>query len=201
MAKLTLVYGGGRDDRSGRWMGIETGGWKAASGRIRRLFVRATGPSSNEEIMVSLTLLSTALMGLLVIGTFVAIARIGGRRTPPGADEHADRYSVVVKQLGEIARTPAVWSVTFVVITVGVGALAVLAVGDFGFAEGLSETLLGLTYAVVGLLLTAFVFLGAYFGTRGRGLGNAHGIAAGSFAAGLVFLVLITIQLVVGVVG
>ena len=151
--------------------------------------------------MVSLTLLSTALMGLLVVGTFLAIARIGGRRVPPGSDEPVDRYAVMTERFGEIARTPAVWSITFIVITLGVGALAVLAVGDFGLVEGLSDTLLGATYAAVGLLLTAFVFFGVYFGTRGRGLGNAHGVAAGSFAAGLVFLLLITVQLLVGVIG
>jgi len=35
--------------------------------------------------MVSLTLLSTALMGLLVVATFVAVAQIGAKRTAPGA--------------------------------------------------------------------------------------------------------------------
>jgi len=72
---------------------------------------------------------------------------------------------------------------------------------EFGLPEAISGTLLSVTYAAVGLLLTGFVFLGAYFGARGRGLGNAHGIAAGSFAAGLVFLVLIAAQLLVGVIG
>jgi len=165
------------------------------------LYTRPDRTSSNEDTMVSLTLLSTAVMGLLVVGTFVAVARIGGQRTPPGADESTDGYDAMTATIRDIVRTPAVWSVTFVVITIGVGALAVLAVGDFGLVEGLSDTLLGLTYAAVGLLLTGFVFLGAYFGARGRGLGNAHGVAAGSFAAGLVFLLLIAIQLLVGVIG
>ena len=150
--------------------------------------------------MVSLTLLSTAVMGLLVLVTVVTAARIGGQRAP-GADESADRYTVITRQLGEVVRTPAVWSIAFVVITLGVGALVVLAVGNFAFVEGFTDSLLGVVFAVVGLLLTGFVFLGAYFGVRGRGLGNAHGVAAGSFAAGLVFLVLITIQLLVGVIG
>ena len=70
-----------------------------------------------------------------------------------------------------------------------------------GSARRASGLFLNLVYAAVGLLLTGFVFLGAYFATRGRGLGNAHGIAAGSFAAGLVFLVLVTAQLLVGVIG
>ncbi|SMO79882.1 hypothetical protein [Halorubrum cibi] len=150
--------------------------------------------------MASLTLLSTALMGLLVLATVVAAARIGGQRAP-GADETEDTYTALTRQLSGIARTPAVWSVAFVVIALGVGALVVLSVGNFAFVEGFTGSLLSALYAVVGLLVTGFVFLGAYFGVRGRGLGNAHGVAAGSFAAGLVFLVLIAVQLLVGVIG
>ncbi|WP_418282702.1 hypothetical protein [Halorubrum sp. DTA98] len=151
--------------------------------------------------MVSLTLLSTALMGLLVVATFVAVARIGGRRGPPDSEESVDGYDAATNRLSELARTPAVWSITFVVVTVGVGVATVLAVGSFGLPEGTSSIFLTVVYAAMGLLLTGFVFLGAYFGARGRGLGNAHGIAAGSFAAGLAFLVLVTAQLLVGVIG
>ncbi|MFC7324267.1 hypothetical protein ACFQMF_06695 [Halorubrum rutilum] len=151
--------------------------------------------------MVSLTLLSTALMGLLAAATFLAVAKVGARRTAPGTDASHDRYAVVVGALRDFVRRPVVWAVTFVVVTVGIGAVALLAVGSFGLPEGLSGSLLGVTYAAVGLLVTGFVFLGAYFSARGRGLGNAHGVAAGSFAAGLVFLVLIAVQLLVGVIG
>ena len=151
--------------------------------------------------MVSLTLLSTALMGLLVVGTFAAVARIGSKRTAPGTDDAVDRYTAVTHALRDLARTPAVWSVAFVVIALGVGSVVILAVGNFGFTEGVSGSLLSVAYAAVGLLVTGFVFAGAYFGARGRGLGNAHGIAAGSFAAGLAFLVLVVGQLIVGVIG
>ncbi|WP_267664739.1 hypothetical protein [Halorubrum yunnanense] len=151
--------------------------------------------------MVSLTLLSTALMGLLVTGTFLAVARIGSQRTAPGTDGSPDRYAAVVGGLRDFVRQPVVWAVAFVAITVGIGGVALLAVGNFGLPEGLSGSLLGVAYAGVGLLVTGFVFLGAYFSARGRGLGNAHGVAAGSFAAGLVFLVLIAAQLLVGVIG
>ncbi|WP_128905861.1 hypothetical protein [Halorubrum amylolyticum] len=150
--------------------------------------------------MVSLTLLSTVLMGLLVVATFVAVAQIGGQRTAPGAGSDS-RYDAIVGTLGGIAREPVTWAVGFVAIAVGIGAVALLAVGNFGLPDGLSGSLLTVVYAAVGLLLTGFVFLGAYFGARGRGLGNAHGVAAGSFAAGLVFLVLIAAQLLVGVIG
>ena len=151
--------------------------------------------------MVSLTLISTALMGLLVVATFVAVAQIGAKRTAPGREGSGDAYAVVTDRLRDVSREPVVWAVAFVGITLGIGGVALLAVGDFGLPEGISGTLLSVTYAAVGLLLTGFVFLGAYFGARGRGLGNAHGIAAGSFAAGLVFLVLIATQLLIGIVG
>jgi hypothetical protein len=151
--------------------------------------------------MVSLNLLSTAVMGLLVVATFVAVAGIGRQRRPPSADGSTDRYDEITRTLAEVVRKPAVWSVAFVVLALGLGAVAVLAVGNFSLPEGMAGSLLGVMYAAVGLLLTGFVFLGAYFGARGRGLGNAQGIAAGSFAAGLVFLVLIAIQLLVGVIG
>jgi hypothetical protein len=151
--------------------------------------------------MVSFTLLSTALMGLLVVATFLAVARIGAKRTAPGTDGSSDTYAEVVDVVREVIQKPVVWAVAFVGITVGVGGVALLAVGDFGLSEGLSGSLLGVAFAAVGLLVTGFVFLGAYFTARGRGLGNAHGVAAGSFAAGLVFLVLIAFQLLVGVVG
>jgi len=150
--------------------------------------------------MVSLTLLSTVLMGLLVVATLVAADRIGTRRTPPG-EEPTDRYAAVTERLSELARTPAVWSIVFVALTLGIGFTTVLAVGNFGLPEGTPGLLLNVLYALVGLLVFAFVFLGAYFAARGRGLGNAHGIAAGSFAAGVAFLVLIVAQLVVGVIG
>ena len=151
--------------------------------------------------MVSLTILTSALMGLLVVATFIAIARVGKRREPPGEAESVDGYTIATDRLSEVVRSPAVWSIAFVVITVGVGAAAVLAVGDFGLPEGVPELLLGAVYGAVGVLVTGFVFLGAYFGARNRGLGNAHGIAAGSFAAGMVFLLLISVQLIVGVIG
>jgi hypothetical protein len=151
--------------------------------------------------MTSLTLLSTGLMGLLVVATFIAVAEIGAKRAVPGGGEEDDRYESVVAALSEFVRTPVVWAVSFVGITVLVGGSILLGVGSFGIPEGLAGTLLTVAYLIVGLLLVGFVFLGAYFATRSRGLGNAHGVAAGTLATGAAFLVLVTVQLVVGVIG
>mgnify|MGYP006928063201 FL=1 len=151
--------------------------------------------------MTSLTLLSTGLMGLLVVATFVAVAGIGTTRTAPGSDEGAGRSESIVETLGAVVRTPVVWAISFVGITVLVGGSILLGVGSFGIPEGLAGTLVNVAYLAVGLLLVGFVFLGAYFATRSRGLGNAHGVAAGTLATGAAFLVLVTVQLVVGVIG
>jgi hypothetical protein len=151
--------------------------------------------------MTSLTLLSTGLMGLLVVATFVAVAEIGGKRSAPGRDEDGGSYEAIVEALGEIARTPVVWAVSFVGVTLLVGGSILLGVGSFGLPEGLAGTLVSVAFLLVGLLLVGFVFLGAYFATRSRGLGNAHGVAAGTLATGAAFLVLVTVQLVVGVIG
>jgi len=139
-------------------------------------------------------------LGLLVVATFVAVAQIGGKRTAPGAGS-TSRYDAIVGTLSDIAQKPVVWAVAFIAIAVGIGATALLAVGNFGLPEGFSGSFLTLAYVAVGLLVTGFVFLGAYFSTRGRGLGNAHGVAAGTFASGLVFLVLIAAELLVGFLG
>ncbi|TKX74941.1 hypothetical protein EXE46_06800 [Halorubrum sp. GN11_10-6_MGM] len=140
-------------------------------------------------------------MGLLVVATFVAVAEIGAKRVAPGRDEEGGRYEAIVGTLGEVARTPVVWAISFVGITLLVGGSILLGVGSFGIPEGLAGTLVSVAYLIVGLLLVGFVFLGAYFATRSRGLGNAHGVAAGTLATGAAFLVLVTVQLLVGVVG
>lgn len=174
------------------------------SGGIRRLFVHTYGPSeitgNTKTAMVSPTLVSTALMGLLVLATFIAVGRLARKRASLTTEE-GDRYERLTASLGSLVRTPAVWTVTFIVVTVGIGVLVILSVGSFGLPEGLPATLLNVVYALVGLLIGGFVFLGAYTATRERGLGNAQGVAAGSAALGMILMLVIALQLVVGIVG
>ncbi|MFA9517685.1 hypothetical protein ACERIT_10790 [Halopenitus sp. H-Gu1] len=150
--------------------------------------------------MVSPTLLSTALMGLLVLAMFIAVGRLARKRTSLTSKE-GDRYDRLAATLGSLVRTPVVWTITFLVVAVGLGVLVILSVGSFGLPEGLSGTLLNAVFALVGLLIGGFVFIGAYTATRDRGLGNAQGVAAGSVALGMVLMLVIAIQLVVGIVG
>ena len=144
--------------------------------------------------MVSLTLLSTVLMGLLTIATLIVIERTLATRQPPRKRE-GDRYDRLVEGGRRLTRNPTVWTVAFLFVTVGLGAGAVVAVGDFGLSEGAAGMVLAGVYALIGLLRAGFVFLGAYHATRTRGLGNAHGVAAGSLALGAMFLLVIVATL------
>lgn len=140
--------------------------------------------------MVSLTLLSTVLMGLLTVATLIVIERTLATREPPRKRD-GDRYDRLVEGGRRLTRNPTVWTVTFVLVTVGIGAGAVVAVGDFGLSEEAAGMLLSGVYGLIGLLMAGFVFLGAYYATRTRGLGNAHGVVAGSLALGAMFLLVI----------
>ncbi|MFC6614994.1 hypothetical protein ACFQAS_08545 [Halopenitus salinus] len=139
-------------------------------------------------------------MGLLVLATFIAVGRLARKRSSLTAEE-GDRYDRLASRLGSLVRTPVVWTITFIVIAVGIGVLVVLSFGNFGLPEGVPGTLLNAVYGLVGLLIGAFVFLGAYSATRDRGLGNAQGVAAGSIALGMVLMLVIALQLVVGIAG
>jgi hypothetical protein len=154
--------------------------------------------------MVSLALLSTVVMGLLVVGVFGAVARYGAKRARPGrvlAAEPAEGAEARIARLRALSRNPTVWTVTFILLAVGLGVGAVAAVGDVGLPDGVSGALFGVVAGVVGLLLVGYVFYGAYAAARSRGLGNAHGVAAGLGALGLAFLVVIILQLTVGLLG
>lgn len=150
--------------------------------------------------MVSLTLLSTVLMGLLVVATAIAVARLGIRREPP-TKEAGGRYEATVDSLRSLAQSPTVWAVVFVGCALAVGLLPALAVGRFGISESLGATFFNVVYGIVGLLMVGFVFVSSYAGTRQRGFGNAQGVVVGSFSVGLLFVLLVAVRLVVGLGG
>lgn len=150
--------------------------------------------------MVSLTLLSTVLMGLLVVATAIAVARLGIRREPP-TREAGDRYEATVGRLRSFAQSPAVWAIVFVGCALAVGLLPILAVGRFGISESLGATFFNIVYAIVGLLILGFVFISSYAGTRQRGLGNAQGVVVGSLSVGLLLVLVIAVRLVVDLGG
>jgi len=148
--------------------------------------------------MVALDLLGTLLMGLAVVAAFVVVSRVGLRREPPSGPGEAgtSTYDAAVDRLGDVAGNPAVWTLSFVVVAVGLSLAALAAVGDLGLPEAVTGPLFGVVVGIVGLLIGGFVFFGTYTAVRARGLGNAHGVMGGSLVLGLVLVFAIAVQLV-----
>ncbi len=153
--------------------------------------------------MATLTLLSTLLMGTAVVAVFVAVTRIGATRavprsTPEPVEE--DLYDVTVTRIVAVLQSPAVWTAGFILLALGVGFGALVAVGSFGIPEAVTGPLFTVVSAVIPVLLAGFVFVGSYTAIRQRGLGHAHGIIAGVIALGAVLVLSVALQLVVGIV-
>lgn len=152
--------------------------------------------------MVSSALVSTVLMGVLLVVAFVAVARLGRKVQHDELTGDADdRYDAMVIRGRAVANHPATWTIAFIGLALIAGLVAVLAVGGFGMAEEAIPGLFGAVVAIMGLLIAGFLFLGPYFAVRQRGLGNAHGVAAGVGVVGLGFLLLVSAQLVFDLIG
>lgn len=153
--------------------------------------------------MATLTLLSTLLMGLAVVAVFVAVSRIGTTRAAPRSTPEPveeDLYEVTITRIVAFLQTPAVWTAGFILLTLGVGLGALVAVGSFGVPETVRTPLLSVVSAVIPILLAGFVFFGSYTAIRQRGLGHAQGIIAGIIALGAVLILAVALQLIIGIV-
>lgn len=153
--------------------------------------------------MVSSALVSTVLMGVLLVLAFVAVARLGRKieRGELDGDASNGRYDEFVAGAGSFVRRPAVWTVAFLAVALTAGLVAVLAVGGFDVPEDSLAGLVGGVLALFGILLGGFLFAGPYYAVRHRGLGNAQGVVAGLTGVGMGFLLLVVIQLTFGLIG
>ena len=150
--------------------------------------------------MVSGALVSTVLMGVLVVAVFGAASRLGAQRTAVAADDERDSYTVATEKASALVRHPAVWAITFLALALGAGAITVAAVGGLGVPEDLAASMFGALLGLVAVMLAGFLFLGPYFLIRSRGLGNAQGIVGGILVVGLGFLLLVSAQLVARII-
>ena len=139
-------------------------------------------------------------MGVLVVAVFGAASRLGAQRTAVAADDERDSYTVATEKAGALVRHPAVWAITFLALTLGAGAITVAAMGGLGVPEELAASMFSALLGVVAVMLAGFLFLGPYFLIRGRGLGNAQGIAGGILFVGLGFLLVVAAQLVARII-
>lgn len=149
--------------------------------------------------MVTTSLLSTALMSLALILVAVASARRGTATSAgaarPGEEAHGDAFDAAASRFAAIARSPLVWTVTFVVVSVGVGVAAVVVGTEATVLDGNVDLLF---YAVVAGALGLYICWGTYAGLRYRGLGNAPAVAGGIWTLGLLLILTVVVRLIVG---
>ena len=141
-------------------------------------------------------LVSTLLMGLFLIVVANALTRNGRGPIPASNGGSVDREERIGTGLGRMARNPRAWTLGFVLITAGIAVGVLLYVG--GPLPDESREAAGLV--VGGLLLlviSAFLFLGTYLTATSKGRPSAWGIAEGTIALGLLFIVAIVINLVI----
>ena len=153
--------------------------------------------------MPEIYLLSTLLMGLLVIAVAIAIARSGQRATPSGNAggrsgfaEWSGRSDVDSSRLLEVANNPTTWTVSFVLLAVVFLAGAILMIEGLPEGMGIDTGVLELVVlGIGGAILVGYVFLGAYFAARDRIGQTAAAVGIASAAIGLLLLIGVTVML------
>jgi len=148
-------------------------------------------------------LISTVLMGVLLITVFVAINRSGQRATPSGQSSGRSGFAEWSgrgdheNRLAEFAYSPLTWTVSFVLLTIVFLAGAVLlaqGVPDELSTGMIQNAILGLGGAVLG----GYIFFGSYVATRDRSGSTAAGVAVASTVVGTLMLVGVVVVLIWG---
>lgn len=141
--------------------------------------------------MVTETLASTVVMGLLVAAVVVAASRYATAPERADADERrspSDRLSASLDD-------PAFLGGIFAGLALIVAVVTLASVGAFGVPETMTSVFYGGVIAVIALLLASFLFLGPFLVTRHHGLGEAHATVAGIVMIGFALLAVIAARL------
>lgn len=141
--------------------------------------------------MVTETLVSTVVMGLLVATVVVAASRYATAPDRADADERRSRSDRLAASLDD----PAFLGAIFAGLALLVAIVTLGSVGAMGVPGSIAVTLFTGVLAVIGLLLAVFLFLGPFLVTRHHGLGNAHATVAGITMIGLALLAVIAVRL------
>lgn len=138
-------------------------------------------------------LLSTLVTGAVVVAVVLGISRLRQwSRYRPGPDrrERSGGWSAAgSRTLSGLAADQRAWEVAFLVLAIGFGAGAVLAVSGAA-VDGL--VLVGLVF----LLVSVYLFSGVYLASRSRGRPSARAVAETVGVFALLFLVAVVVRLV-----
>jgi hypothetical protein len=144
--------------------------------------------------MATLNITSALLMGLFLIAIAAAFIRLRNWEEATAVREAESGLDL----LEDAFNSPAIWTVLFVVVALGLTMLAVALVGGAplpGLAlpgQGLIESAF---IGVVGLVFGVFLFLGLFAAAQSRGLSNAPAVAFSAIMVGLIFVTIVTIKL------
>lgn len=153
--------------------------------------------------MPEIYLISTLLMGILVIAVVATMARMGQRATPSGHAgtrsgyaEWSSRTASDESGLVNLAKTPSVWTITFIGLVAAFIAGAVLLVGEGEFVDvGIIEPIV---LGIGGAVLLGYIFFGTYFAARDRFGNSATGVAVASALLGFLGLIAVVVVLLLG---
>ncbi|MFC7027360.1 hypothetical protein ACFQJ5_06755 [Halomicroarcula sp. GCM10025324] len=145
--------------------------------------------------MATAYLVSTALMGLLVVGVLLWLGRVRGwyQYSPAASGEGWSPGVPPKSTVDRLTGSTSAWLVAFALLVVGflVGVVAFIS------APAGSGGLAGPAVAVGGgLLLVGYLLFGVYISAKRRGHPSALAAAESATVAGTLFLVAITVRLV-----
>ena len=153
--------------------------------------------------MPEIYLLSTLLMGVLVIAVAATMARMGQRATPSGHAgtrsgyaEWSDRTEIEESRVVAMAKRPAVWTLGFIALVVAflAGAVLLVSEGEFVDVAFIEPVLL----VIGGAVLIGYIFFGTFFAARDRFGNTAVGVAIASLLLGLLGMIAVVIALLLG---
>lgn len=147
--------------------------------------------------MVTQAVVSTVVMGLLVVSVFVAVTRLNAAASATTEGTEIQWYGATSGRTS-VSERPEMLGFGFVVVALLAGVITVGAVGGLPMLSGANP--FSLIMAGLGLLVAAFLFLGPYTVVRQNDLGHALGVAAGIAGLAFAFLALIVAQLAYGIV-
>jgi hypothetical protein len=91
--------------------------------------------------------------------------------------------------------SPKAWMLTFVVVSVGVAVLGILAISQGDLVSMASGTLLQIVLAAMVALTGAFLFFGTYFSIRSRGAANSMAAVMSALLMGFVVLGVVSLRI------
>lgn len=150
--------------------------------------------------MSELYLISTLLMGLLLVTVFMTVAKGGQRATPSGTAGGRSGYAEWAGRSGHdsrvvsIASSPLAWTVSFVLLAIVFLGGAVLLVTDL-VPEGAAGLVQTAVMAVGGAVLIGYAFFGAYFAVRERSGMPAAAVGVAAAFLGILLLIAVVLAL------